>query len=118
MEFLAHDANVEPIINKTKFNNPPVPRTKVPMNPCNDPNGGAPSAATKRAAKCVLTGAMCYKLQERFLLIQSGIKDDYEALLQDKASMEEHCEETKETLEAQIKSDEDMLSEAQTKLGE
>merc|ERR1719482_2650107 len=30
---------------KTKFNNPPVPRTKVPGNPCTDPNRGAPSTA-------------------------------------------------------------------------
>merc|ERR1719274_581587 len=86
------------------------------MNPCNDPSGGAPSAATKRAAKCVLTGAKCYKLQERFLLIQSGIKDERDALLEDIASMEHHCEEAEKTLETQIKDDEDMLSDAQVKL--
>merc|ERR1740117_1095559 len=40
--------------NKTAFNNPPVPRTKVPSNPCTDPNKGAPSAEDKRAAKCTL----------------------------------------------------------------
>merc|ERR1719456_1225454 len=117
MEFLQMDAQIEPVINKTKFNNPPVPRTKVPGNPCSDPDKGAPSAATKRAAKCTLTGAKCYKLQERFLLIQSGIKDDRDALMEDIASMEKHCEETKKTLETQIKNDEDMLSDAQTKLG-
>merc|ERR1719498_1669478 len=43
VEFLQLNANVEPIINKTSFNNPPTPRTEVPMNPCNDPLGGAPS---------------------------------------------------------------------------
>merc|ERR1719253_2483483 len=32
---------------KTTFNNPPLPRTKVPSNPCNDPNKGAPSADDK-----------------------------------------------------------------------
>merc|ERR1719487_513392 len=117
MEFTQLDSHVEPVINKTKFNNPPVPQTQVPMNPCTDPNGGRPSAATKRAAKCVLTGAMCYKLQERFLLIQSGIKDDAEALKEDIADMEQHCQDTRETLEEQIKNDEDMLAEAQTKLG-
>merc|ERR1719329_393352 len=44
MEFLQIEADIsqEPAINKTKFNNPPVPRTKVPMNPCNDPAKGAP----------------------------------------------------------------------------
>jgi len=119
MEFLQLDAQVEPVINKTDFNNPPVPRTKVPSNPCNDPHGGAPSAATKRAAKCTITKSpQCYKLQERFLLIQAGIKDDRDALLEDIASMEKHCEETKNTLEKQIADDEEMLSDAQTKLGE
>merc|ERR1719258_80290 len=69
------------------------------MNPCNDRHGGAPSAATKRAAKCTITKSpQCYKLQERFLLIQAGIKDDRDALLEDIASMEKHCEETKNTL--------------------
>merc|ERR1719178_531259 len=119
MEFLQLDAQVEPVINKTDFNNPPVPRTKVPSNPCNDRHGGAPSAATKRAAKCTITKSpQCYKLQERFLLIQAGIKDDRDALLEDIASMEKHCEETKNTLEKQIADDEEMLSDAQTKLGE
>jgi len=119
MEFVQLDAHVQqsPIINKTQFNNPPVPRTKVPMNPCDDAYGGAPSPETKRAAKCTLTGAKCYKLQERFLLIQAGIKDDRDALLEDIADMEKHCEETKNTLETQIKNDEDMLADAQTKLG-
>merc|ERR1719460_1639453 len=118
MEFMQLDAHVErsPVINKTQFNNPPVPRTQVPMNPCNDPDGGAPSAATKRAAKCVLSPGACYKLQERFLLIQAGIKDERDALLEDIASMEHHCEETEKTLETQIKDDEDMLSDAQVKL--
>merc|ERR1719387_370343 len=116
MEFLQLDAQIEPAINKTDFNNPPVPRTKVPANPCNDPDGGAPSAATKRAAKCVLSPGACYKLQERFLLIQAGIKDERDALLEDISSMEHHCEETEKTLETQIKDDEDMLSDAQVKL--
>merc|ERR1719311_1597120 len=116
VEFLQLDAQIEPVINKTEYNNPPVPRTKVPANPCNDPDGGAPSAATKRAAKCVLSPGACYKLQERFLLIQAGIKDERDALLEDIASMEHHCEETKKTLETQIQDDEDMLADARVKL--
>merc|ERR1719482_1073853 len=117
VDFLQVEADIEPMVNKTQFNNPPVPRTQVPMNPCSDPDGGAPSAATKRAAKCTLSKGKCYKLQERFLLIQAGIKDDRDALMEDIASMEHHCEETKATLEKQIKNDEDMLSDSQTKLG-
>merc|ERR1719478_1357366 len=118
MEFLEVGSHQTPAINKTKFNNPPVPRTKVPSNPCNDKNGGGVSNANKRAAKCTIGASpQCYKLQERFLLIQSGIEDERDNLLQEIASMEKSCAETKETLETQIKNDEDMLSESQTKLG-
>merc|ERR1719199_1967871 len=117
LEFLELGARQSPVVNKTQFNNPPVPRTKVPTNPCNDKNGGAPSAANKRAAKCTLGGGKCYKLQERFLLIQSGIKDERDNLMQQIAALEKSCEETKTTLETQIQNDEDMLSDSQTKLG-
>merc|ERR1719267_36308 len=54
----------EPLVNKTKFNNPPVPKTKVPGNPCTDPYAGAPSPEDKRAAKCTIKKSpQCYKLQ-------------------------------------------------------
>jgi len=113
------ETSQSPIVNKTKFNNPPVPRTKVPMNPCTDPNKGAPSAADKRAAKCsIKKSPQCYKLQERFLNIQAGIQDE-EANLLDTISMLEHfCEETKKTIETQIQNDETRLAEAQTKLAQ
>jgi len=111
-------ASQSPLVNKTQFNNPPVPRTQVPSDPCTDPNGGAPSAATKRAAKCSIgKSPQCYKLQERFLLIQAGIKDDRDALLEDIADMEKNCEDVKNNLEKQIADDQDILSDAQTKLG-
>merc|ERR1719313_468076 len=117
MEFLQLDAQVEPVINKTDFNNPPVPRTKVPSNPCNDPAMGAPSAATKRAAKCTIKKSpQCYKLQERFLLIQSGIEDERDDLKSEIDALEKHCEETKQTLEKTISDDEDALSNSQTNL--
>merc|ERR1719262_1532562 len=106
-----------PIKNKTKFNNPPVPQTKVPSNPCTDPNAGAPSAADKRAAKCsIKKSPMCYKLQERFLLIQAGIQDERDELMAQIEMMENFCEETKKSIEDQIAADEDMLANAQTKL--
>merc|ERR1719253_842025 len=80
-EFLQISSHQIP--NKTQFNNPPVPKTEVPANPCNDPDAGAPSAADKRAAKCTIKKSpQCYKLQERFLLIQAGIKDERDDLLQ------------------------------------
>ena len=50
-------------------------------------------------------------------MIQAGIKDDRDALLEDIASMEKHCEETKNTLEKQIADDRDTLEDAQVKLG-
>jgi len=95
----------------------PKPRTEVPANPCNDPAQGAPSANTKRAAKCSLSGSpQCFKLQERFLLIQSGIQDERDSLLEQIAMMEGFCKETKDTLETQIAEDEATLGNAQTKL--
>merc|ERR1719498_871488 len=116
-EFLQTDAEISPIINKTQFNNPPVPRTKVPGNPCNDPFKGGVSASDKRAAKCTIKKSpQCYKLQERFLLIQSGIEDERDELLEHIDMLKNFCAETKKTLEDQIAADEDMLSNAQTKL--
>jgi len=50
------------------------------------------------------------------LLIQSGIEDERDELLEEIAMLEHYCEETKQTLETQISDDEDMLSNAQTKL--
>jgi len=117
MEFLQTNAQISPVINKTKFSNPPVPRTKVPSNPCNDPGSGAPSASDKRAAKCTIKKSpQCYKLQERFLLIQSGIEDERDELLEHIDMLKRFREETEKTLADQIQDDEDMLSNAQTKL--
>merc|ERR1719453_1795377 len=106
-----------PIQNKTKFNNPPVPRTKVPANPCTDPNNGAPSAANKRAAKCTLKKSpQCYKLQGRFLTIQAGIADDRDKLMEEIEAKDEACKDTKKTLEESIAADNSLLSSSQTKL--
>merc|ERR1719345_528354 len=117
IEFVQIQSEVAPVINKTQFNNPPVPKTEVPANPCNDPDAGAPSAADKRAAKCTIKKSpQCYKLQERFLLIQSGIEDERDELLEQISMMEHFCEETKMTLEDQISNDEKSLEDAQTKL--
>jgi len=117
VELLQTDTQQSPLTNKTKFNNPPTPKTKVPSNPCTDPNMGAPSAADKRAAKCTIKKSpQCYKLQERFLLIQSGIEDERDELLEHIGMLEHYCEEAKKTLEDQISNSEDALSNSQTKL--
>jgi len=110
------DVDQTPLSNKTSFANPPLPKTEVPGDPCTDPDMGAPSAANKRAAKCVLSGAKCYKLQERFLLIQSGIQDERDDLMWEISNMENLCQKTRQTLETEVKDDEQMLDDAQTKL--
>jgi len=116
-EFLQMSAEQTPAVNKTEFNNPPVPKTKVPMNPCTDPNAGAPSAQDKAAAKCTIKKSpQCYKLQERFLLIQAGIQDERDELMEQIQITENFCEETKKSYETQIQDDKDTLSNAQTKL--
>jgi hypothetical protein len=102
---------------KAKFNNPPVPRTKVPSNPCTDPNKGAPSAEDKRAAKCTLKKSpRCYKLQGRFLQIQAEIADARDQLMEEIQEKEDKCAETKKTLEDSIEADGSLLSSSQTKL--
>jgi len=103
----------------TKFNNKPTPMTKVPGNPCTDPNGGAPSAANKRAAKCTLKKSpQCYKLQQRFLIIQAGIEDIRDELMEQIESLQNDCKSMKESLEASIETDKTALSSSQTKLAE
>jgi len=117
MDFLQLSAEQTPFINKTKFNNPPTPRTEVPMDPCTDKAGGAPTALHKGAAKCTITRSpQCYKLQERFLLIQSGVQDEKENLLDEIDMKKRFCEETTKTLQEQIGDDQNRLSEAQTQL--
>merc|ERR1719353_2658517 len=107
----------EPLVNETKFNNPPIPKTKVPGNPCNDPYAGAPSAEDKRAAKCTIKKSpQCFKLQSRFLAIQGGIADERDQLLEDIARVEASCEEQKKTLETAIANDESLLATSNTKL--
>jgi hypothetical protein len=101
----------------TDFNNPPVPQTEVPTNPCNDPNQGAPSQATKRSAKCTLKKPpRCYKLQQRFLQIQAGVADERDELMEIIDNLEKSCEETKNTITTSMESDESLLSSSQTKL--
>merc|ERR1719502_1450352 len=117
VEFLQTGSKQDPVKNKTAIAEIPPPRTEVPGNPCDDPDAGAPSAADKRAAKCTITKSpQCYKLQERFLLIQAGIQDEGDQLNTDISNMETKCEEVKGQLETRISDDEDMLANQQTKL--
>jgi len=120
LSFLELDAHQTPE-NKTQFNNPPEPRTMVPRNPCTDPNKGAPSSRQKAKGKgkCSLAKSPdCPRLQERFLLIQSGIKDEAESLLQEIALMEENCKEAADTMNTQIADDQSRNREAQLDLAD
>ena len=91
-EFLQLATHQAPAVNLTNFSNPPIPRTEIPADPCTDKDHGAPSVEDKRNAKCTITKSpQCYKLQERFLLIQSGIQDERDALLEDIASMKQQA---------------------------
>merc|ERR1740117_2834049 len=111
------EVDQSPVKNKTAFNNPPVPRTKVPSNPCTDPNKGAPSAEDKRAAKCTLKKSpQCYKLQGRFLTIQAGIADDRDKLMEEIEAADDSCKDTKKTLESSIASDNSLLSSTLAKI--
>merc|ERR1719498_1131967 len=82
-----------------------------------DLSAGAPSRNSKRAAKCTLAGSpQCPKMQERFLLIQTGIQDERDDLLGEIKKMQTNCDDTKDTLQTQIADDESTLGNAQTKL--
>jgi len=102
---------VQQIPKKTKFNNPPVPKTKVPGKP-----GPYPTQWISKCGCHIGKSPMCYKLQGRFLLIQAGIQDERDNLLEQIAELERSCEETKNTIETDIANDQDALSNAQTKL--
>merc|ERR1719162_1863818 len=103
---------------KTKFNNPPTPRTKVPANPCTDPYAGAPTPPKKRGGKCTLKKSpRCYKLQGRFLKIQAEIADARDELMDEISKLQDSCAETKKTLESSINNDGSLLGSSQTKLG-
>jgi len=116
-ELMQVASHTDPIVNLTTFNNPPVPRTEIPVDPCTDKDAGAPSADDKRNAKCTISKSpQCYALQERFLLIQSGIQDERDALLEDIASMDKHCKEVRAILTAKIENDEHLKEESETKL--
>jgi len=107
------------VTNKTQFNNPPLPRTKVPANPCTDPYAGAPPPANKRGGKCTLKKSpRCYKLQGRFLQIQGEIADERDELMDQIDKLTRACKETKKTLENSIQNDAASLQSAQTKLAE
>jgi predicted nucleic acid-binding Zn-ribbon protein len=96
-----------------------TPRTHVPDSPCQDPNRGTAFHIDKRAAKCTVSESpQCDKIQERFLLIQSGTQDEHDALQGRITKIEQKCEATKNNLEEQIKDANQNLREQETKLAD
>jgi len=94
-------------------------RTVVPPSPCTDPNMGAPTPEDKRAAKCTVSSlATCDVLQERFILIQSGLKDTEDDMKDDVVDLENTCQKTEEALSRAVEKAEQTLKEYQTKLAE
>merc|ERR1719498_247876 len=88
-----------PVINVTNFTEPPKQRVEVPGNPCH----GAPYPdQSKMAGACKLSPGACYKLQERFLLIQSGMQDERDNLLQSIKELEEYCDDIRTTITTEI----------------
>ena len=95
---LADGFRAGPYSKQDKLSSPPTPKAKIPGNPCNDPYKCAPSGADKRAAVWTLKKSpQCYKLPERFWLVQSGIKDERDELLKEISLLERYCEEAKRT---------------------
>ena len=92
------DANVESVINKTS--------TSAENCSANEFLHRSRCRWSKNSG----WGRLSYELQERFLLIQAGIKDNRDALMEDIADMEHNCEEVKATLEKRIKDDEDIVA--------
>jgi len=113
--FLELRSRIDPGMNKTKFNNPPVPKTLVPSNPCTDPDAGAPSLANKRAAKCVIKGD-CGPMKEKFLEVQAAMEEERDVVKQAIEDLSTHCEEDEDRLTHHIKTLEDLLDKCQTNL--
>lgn len=94
-------------------------KTLVPASPCSDPSKGAPTPEDKRAAKCTISGAAtCTTMQDRFILIQSGLKEDHDNVKDEIVETEKSCEETEETLSKSVEKAEHILKSYQTKLAE
>jgi len=90
--------------------------TAVPSSPCED---GPPKMGDKRSAKCTISGtASCTKLEERFILIQSGLKDTEDNMKDNVVDVEKDCEKTEETLSVALEKAEQTLKSYQTKLAE
>jgi hypothetical protein len=114
-----HQPVKSPKVKKAKMLNKPKPRVLAPSDPCKDANGGVPSAANKRAAKCTIKGTPnCPKMQNRFLFIQAGMLDERDGLKEQLSEMDIQCDKRLSTLQTQVDQHETMLKDEQTKLAD
>jgi len=97
----------------TKFENPSLPQEPIPGNPCEGITFDAGGEAG-----CKIDGPKCWKLQDKFLLIQGGIIDERDRLTAELAQHNKDCAAAIATLREQIRGSELALSTAQTKLAE
>jgi len=113
--FLELTARIDPGMNKTKFNNPPVPKTEVPMNPCTDPDAGAPSLKDKRAVKCVIKGD-CGPMKEKFLEVQSAMQEERDVVMETIEELTTRCKNDEDRLTHHIGTLEQLLDKCQSNL--
>jgi len=101
----------------TKFENPPLHQEPIPGDPC-DGISFDDAAVESRGCKIDRGGKNCWKLQDKFLLIQGGIVDEKDKLVLQLAQTRKECHETIELLKGMILASENALDGAQTKLAE
>ena len=103
-------------MNKAQFNNPPLPKTKVPETLAMIQMQVHPPRLISALRNAQPKGTQVLWLQERFLLIQAGIQDERDELLEEISMLENFCEDTRKTLQTVIANDQMMLSNTQTEL--
>lgn len=112
-----------PMVNKTKFNNLPVPRTMVPADPCKSDGSsdGAPKSEdmTKGKQSCTISQSpQCHIIKERFQLIQAGINDEKQNVMEQNKDMQNGCKVTRETFVSQLENDQKQLDQANVALAD
>jgi len=101
----------------TQFENPPLHQEPIPGDPC-DGISFDDAKVDSRGCKIDRGGKNCWKLQDKFLLIQGGIVDEKDKLVIQLAQTRKQCAETIELLKSMILASENALNGAQTKLAE
>jgi len=99
----------------TNFENPPLAQEPIPGNPC---DGITFDAGGEGGCKIPSSGAKCWKLQDKFLLIQGGIIDEKDRLNDELETLNENCKNSIAVLREQISAAELALGSAQSKLAE